>query len=113
MRISGAELQLFMNEAWPDPETGDWYWDHDLFDGDPDPETVYDTDDLGPLLYGGRDTDPTGGEGYDLARLIRRWRKTRSSEVITVVVPKDRLAALKDWMRQNGATELKAGKTGR
>lgn len=84
MKVKGRELQQFMNEAWP---SEDWFWDHDLFE-DPDPDETYDTDDIGPLMYQGRD-DVRRTE-LDLAVLIRKWRKERDFDVFTVTVPKDK-----------------------
>ncbi|MTJ93884.1 MAG: hypothetical protein F8N36_13650 [Desulfovibrio sp.] len=94
MKIKGAELKSFLDEAWPQP-FDDWFWDHDIFDGDPDPETVYDTDDLGPIMHQGSGEDPTRGDGYDLAKLIRRWRKERDFDVLMVTVPKARTEEIK------------------
>lgn len=110
MRVSGAELHLFMQEGWPKiPSEDDWFWDHDIFDDMPDLDTVYDTDDLGPILFQGRDRDqdPTRGEGYCVARLIRKWRRERDSEIMILAVPKDKVAQLKAWMRENKARQVR------
>jgi len=98
VKIKGNELQAFMNEAWPGD---DWYWDHELFE-DPEPDVEYDTDEIGPVQYQGSDIDPTNGDGYDLATLIRRWRRNRDYDVVTVLVPKGNGDAFKALMKQSG-----------
>jgi hypothetical protein len=84
MKIKGAELQQFTEEAWPGE---DWYWDHGLFD-EPDLDETYETDDVGPILYQGLGDDPSGGKGYDLGALIRKWRKARDFDQFTIQVKK-------------------------
>lgn len=85
MKIKGGELALFIAEAWPGD---DWYWDHEEFDGDPDPEAAYDTADLGGIYFQGRGEDPTHGSGYSLSALIKKWRTARTYDVMTIIVPK-------------------------
>lgn len=99
MKIKGNELLLWMNDGWPE---GDWCWDHELFDDEPDPDTTYDTDELGGLFWQGIGDDPTNGEGLDIAKLIRRWRKERSFDVLTIEVPKDKTEAAKAALKQMG-----------
>lgn len=108
MKISGAELKAFMDEGWPQPDD-DWYWDHDVFDGDPDPSPgmTYETDDLGPIHYQGSKADPTDGEGYDLGACIRQWRKQRDGELLTILVPKARVSEFKKALKTFGATVQK------
>jgi len=103
MKIKGGELKLWMDEDWPGDE---YYWDHDLFDDAPDPAENYDTDDLGALLYQGRDEDPTGGDGLALDKLIRRWRKTTGKTVFTVAVPKEKEAEFKAYIKSLGGSTL-------
>lgn len=93
MKVKGDELAAFVAHGWPKPED-DWYWDHDCFD-EPDPSAVYETDEIGPVQHQGDGTDPTNGAGYNLATLIKRWRKERDYDVLTVEVPK----ALTDAVR--------------
>ncbi|QIG74000.1 hypothetical protein PP935_gp225 [Rhizobium phage RHph_N34] len=101
MKIKGAELTLFLETGWPQPEDH-YYWDHDLFvdrdNGDPDPEVTYDTDELGPIFYQGPDPDPTGKDGLDLAKLIRKWRKTQTTESFVVEVPKGKRDELVEFL---------------
>jgi hypothetical protein len=101
MKVKGYELQQFMDEAWPGD---DWFWDHDLFE-EPDPNSIYDTDEIGPVLYGGampeRD-DPTDGHGHDLAVLLRRWRKARTTSSLLVECPKDRVDAVVAAIKEMG-----------
>lgn len=102
MQIKGVELAAFMKEAWPDsgtPQEDDWFWDHDLFDDQPHVDMSYDTDDLGPIQYQGNGEDPTSGEGYDIARLIRKWRKTRDCDILAVAVPREKVAEFKDNLK--------------
>jgi hypothetical protein len=106
MKIKGAELQQFMNTGWPQPD-GDWFWDHEEFDethcsSDPDPAETYDTNALGSIMYQGSGVDPTNGDGYDLARLIRRWRKEQNCVTITISVPKEKLADCKFALKRLG-----------
>ena len=103
MKIKGGELKLWMDEDWPGD---DYYWDHELFDDEPDVELTYDTDDLGALLYQGRDEDPTGGDGLDLAKMIRRWRKTTGKAVFSVAVPKDKQDEFKAYVKSVGCSML-------
>lgn len=94
MKIKGDELITFMAEAWPQP-VDDWYWDHECFDGDPEPDAVYETDEIGPIQHQGRGDDPTNGDGHNLATLIKRWRKARDFDVFTVDAPKVHVAAIR------------------
>ena len=96
MKVKGSELQQFMDQAWP---SDDWYWDHDVFE-EPDPDETYDTDDIGDLLYQGKDPD----QPYylDLAALIRKWRKNRDFDIITVLVPRGNGDAFKELVKQAG-----------
>lgn len=99
MKIKGAELIEFMNTGWPGGEDDmDWYWDHDLFE-QPDPTATYDTEDIGPLYYQGKGKDPTDGNGRDLARLIRAWRKKRTTDLFVVRVPKGKEDELKAFLK--------------
>jgi len=103
MKIKGGELKLWMDEDWPGD---DYYWDHELFDDEPDVELTYDTDDLGALLCQGREKDPTGGDGLDLAKMIRRWRKTTGKAVFSVAVPKDKQDEFKAYVKSLGCSML-------
>ena len=82
MKITGSELQQFMEHGWPGD---DWYWDHDAFE-EPEPSATYDTDEIGPLLYQGK--DPHDGSELDIGRLIRAWRKARDFDLFTITVKK-------------------------
>ena len=93
MKVKGDELIAFVEQAWPKPEE-DWYWDHECFDH-PDPSAVYDTDEIGPVQYQGHEEDPTNNNGYNLATLIKRWRKDRDYDVLTVEVPKAQTDAVR------------------
>ena len=94
MKIKGSELALWMDSGWPKPED-DWYWDHDLFDDKPDPEIQYDTDELGGVIYQGSGEDPSHGEGLDIGKLIRKWRKERDFDVLTITVSKGQTESVK------------------
>lgn len=94
MKVKGDELLAFISEAWPQPED-DWYWDHEAFEGDPEPGEEYETDDIGPIQHQGRGDDPTGGDGHNLATLIKRWRKARDYDVLSVEVPKAKSEAVR------------------
>lgn len=102
MKIKGSELIAFLREGWPQPED-DWYWDHDVFD-EPNPGETYDTDEIGGIHFQGGSEDPTKGEGYDLAALIRRWRKNSTHKVITVSIPKDRFNEFKSFLKSIGGS---------
>lgn len=98
MKIKGSELQLFMDNGWPGD---DWYWDHDVFD-DPDPDASYDTDEIGPLMYQGRDRPDLYTVELDLGSLIRKWRKNRDFDPVTVLVPKGNGDAFRELMKVSG-----------
>jgi len=102
MKIKGNELQEFMNDAWPGGD--DYYWDHDEFDDRPDPAVEYDTEALGNLHWQGRKDDPTDGEGLDLSKLIREWRKSRTHDLLSVYVPKEKLVEFKAFLKTIKAT---------
>jgi len=93
MKIKGSELIEFMVAGWPQPEEN-WYWDHQLFE-EPEPDQTYDTDEIGPIFHQGMSPDPTNGDGYDLAKLIRAWRKARDYDVLTITVLKAKTEAVK------------------
>ncbi|QGZ14247.1 hypothetical protein PP940_gp184 [Rhizobium phage RL2RES] len=100
MKIIGSELILFLREAWPEPHDN-WYWDNDLFedrpDGEPDPVKFYDTDELGPIMYQGPGDDPSNG-GYDIAKLVRKWRKEKTTEIYSVEIPKGKKDELVEFL---------------
>ena len=101
MKVTGAELLQFMNSGWPKPEE-DFYWDHDVFE-DPDPEATYDTDDIGGIYYQGKGDDPTpNGNGWDLATLIKKWRKARDFTVLSISIPKGREDDVRAALAQMG-----------
>jgi hypothetical protein len=83
MKLTGAELQQFMDHGWPGDE---WYWDHEAFDAMPDPAATYNTDDLGPLIYQGSELDRP--DNLDLGRLVTKWRKARDFDLFTITVKK-------------------------
>lgn len=88
MKINGAELADFVENGWPGD---DYYWETDLFEDTPGnipvPGETYDTEDLGPLFWQGKGPDPTDGQGLDIARVIRAWRKSRDTRLVLVRVP--------------------------
>lgn len=90
MKISGLELIDFINNGFPEDEDDIYafYWDHEEFDESPDPNKIYDTDDLGHIFYQGAHTDPTNGEGYDTSKLIKAWRERKTHEIFEIKVPK-------------------------
>lgn len=109
MKIKGAELQLFINEGWPGagtPEEANWYWDHDVFDEDPDPGETYDTDDLGPIRWQGLSSEDQKDIALDKA--IRAWRKARKFDSLIVDVPKDQRAAFDAFLKEIGGKILKS-----
>lgn len=101
MKIKGAELAAFIKEGWPEPEN-DWYWDHDLFDDEPDANTTYDTAEIEGLFYQGSGDDPTDGFGHPLDGLIRKWRKTRTHDILIVSVPKERVDKFRAFIADIG-----------
>lgn len=110
MQIKGVELEAFMHEAWPGsgtPQEHDWYWDHDLFDEFPEADITYDTDDLGSIMYQGSGVDPTNGSGYDLAKLLKAWRKSRTHDIISIDVPKDKMGDFKAYLKSIQGSVLK------
>lgn len=88
MKVKGDELLIWMEEDWPG-EDDEFCWNHEAFENEPDPTAIYDTDEFS-IIYQGAGEDPTKGAGHDLAKLIRAWRKKRSFEIFTIVVPKER-----------------------
>jgi hypothetical protein len=103
MKILGAELKLWMDEAWPGD---DFYWDHDVFET-PAPETTYDTDDLGRVKWQGRrEDDPTRGHDLLLDDLILKWRKTNGMKTLMVSLPKDQEKAFKHELEKLGGKIL-------
>ena len=111
MKIKGAELKIWMDEAWPGNapgQEGNWYWDHDLFDAEPDPEVIYDTDEIGNIYWQGPANDnPVGRDGVDIAKLIRKWQKERDFDIITYRVAKDKADEFRAMAKQFGCTEGK------
>lgn len=104
MKILGSELSKFITEAWPDPEDS-WYWDHDKFEDEPEENVLYDTDDLGPIIWQGEDNDPTDGEDIDLEKAIKKWRKTRNKDMFTVWIPKDKTEEFLNCVKSIGGTK--------
>lgn len=103
MKIKGSELSLWVAEGWPGD---DWYWDHGEFDAEPDPARTYDTELLGGILWQGSASDPSDGEGLDLGALIRKWRKARTNDVITVLIPKGHTESLRLVIAELGGRVL-------
>jgi hypothetical protein len=80
------------------PQADDWYWDHDLFDELPEPNAIIDTDDLGSIRYQGDGEDPAP-DGFDVAVLIRKWRKLQTNDLLMVYVPKEHNEAFKQFLK--------------
>lgn len=105
MKILGAELLEFINSGWPGVDTGqddDWFWEHDLFDGDPEPTERYDTDDIGPLIYQGPSSETPAVTELDLATLIRRWRKAKTHDTVVVQIDRSKMSDFKAALAQFG-----------
>jgi hypothetical protein len=102
MKIKGSELLDWMNTDWPG-HGDDFCWEHDCFDSEPELDAVYDTSEFS-ISYQGDGEDPTGGEGYDLGKLIRAWRKRRSFDVLTVTVPKHLTEIVIRTLKEIGAS---------
>lgn len=93
MKITGSELQLFIDQFWP---SDDWYWDHEEFDDNPDPLKTYYTDMLGDLYWQGKpDECPVESKEISLDRLINKWRKERDFDLLTISIPKGQLDVVK------------------
>jgi len=101
MKIKGSELQFFMDDGWPGD---DWYLECN-FDF-PDPDEEYDTADM-EICYQGRNHDPSFD--YDLGKLIRKWRKTRTSAFLTVIVPKASEDALRSAIASVAGAKIQGG----
>ena len=101
MKIKGSELRFFMDDGWPGD---DWYLESD-FD-EPDPDEEYDTADM-EFCYQGRDLN--GSLDYDLGKLIRKWRKTRTSAFLTVIVPKASEDALRSAIASVPGAKIQGG----
>jgi hypothetical protein len=106
MRIKGHELAEWMNTGWP---SDDWYWEHDLFDEEPDPDATYDTAEIDGLLYQGRDPDVKDLPSIDT--LIRRWRKSRDFVAIAVDCPKGAEAEIRAYLKSKGCKIASKEKT--
>ena len=95
MKISGRELQKFLDEGWPDDN---WY----LEDG-PDEihdENIYETLEFDAVRWQGLGEDPSpDSDGLSLTTLIKKWRKTRTSTIFVVVVPTDRVDDFKTYCK--------------
>jgi hypothetical protein len=112
MKVTGAEFREWFEGHFPDgfymdgssdgPElhtdSGEWLIA---------PDELVDPDDYGGLFWDGRDCapgtpDPTKGEGMNFSTAIKRWRKTRDFDVITLRVPKARVSEVTDAIRVMG-----------
>lgn len=102
MDIKGAELALFENEAFPNG----YYWDHELYSDEPDPDKFYDTNEIeGPYWIGEDSSIPEGMDRYlDLDTLINAWRATRDHDVAVIRIPsRDGVAASAEDIRAAAA----------
>ena len=102
MKVKGNELPAWIESDWPGQD-GDFYWEHDCFDSDPEPDVLYDTSAF-CIMYQGDGEDPTHGEGYDLGKLIRAWRKRRSFDILTVTVPRHLTEIVIETLKEIGAS---------
>lgn len=91
MKIKGIELNAFMDQAWPGD---DWYWQHDLFDEYPEPEVIYDTNELSDLFWQGAGNR----DSLSLESLIRQWRKSKVSTDFVVTVPNEHVEQFKQYI---------------
>lgn len=105
MKIKGAELSAFLSDEsswWPQPP-GDWFMELDK--GMIDQQMIYETSEIGGFVfYMGREEDPTDGEGYDISKFIRRWRKSRSHTFFAASIPNDRVEEFKAFVKSIGGT---------
>ena len=93
MKAKGAEIFDFYTNGWPEG----WYHD------DNELEIVSETDGVTSILKPGEEYDlslfgvlvPEGGisvvdaEGFDTA--FRRWKRAKTTAIVVVEVPKDKL----------------------
>ncbi len=122
--VPAAELAAFMNAGWP----GDaWYLsDHAEYLW----ETTFTTGALGHL-YEARDPaallhlhdydgcvrwqgpghDPTGGRGYRLSDLFRRWQRKRQDVIVIAYVPREKQAGVTAALREAGCLLLSGDET--
>ncbi|MFG1413432.1 hypothetical protein V5G24_20180 [Xanthobacter sp. VTT E-85241] len=110
MKIKGSELILFTEQGWPGAGTEaaeDWYWDSPFEEIEPD--QTYDTSDFEEIRYQGRGEDPTSGEGYDVTKSIRAWRRSRDFTTLTVTVTKSAEADLRGALSAIGAKIISEG----
>lgn len=106
MKITGHEFLEWFETAWPGE---DWYhddWSEEAFDretGDlKDADAVYDVADLGHVYWQGVGPDPTDGDGLYIDKLIRKWRKNKTTFSVYVTGPKEELIKITELARQNG-----------
>lgn len=97
MKITGKELQEWINHGWPGD---DWYWEHDLFEIEPIPTEIYDTSEIDGLFYQGKDPDQRDLPSIDA--MIRKWRKSRDYVVIVIDCPKSVESEVRDYLRSKG-----------
>lgn len=108
MKISGHEFKDFYDNGWP----GDnWYHDYDddasiFFDNEGeliDLDRVYDSDDLGTIVWQGPEIDdPTHSEGMSIAAAIKKWRKQKTTFSFVVSGPKENGDALRKELIARG-----------
>lgn len=97
MKIKGGELQKWMDEGWPGD---DWYWEHELFDDNPEPDQSYDTGDINGLYYQGK--SPEVRELPSIDTLIRRWRRSRDFALLSVDCPKAVEDEIREYLKLKG-----------
>jgi hypothetical protein len=113
MKISGAEFIDWYDNHWP----GDnWYHDDaniEIHDDEGawllDPAEMYDIDDLGAILYQGPDDHPDAAmaDTSTLAGWIRKYRKARDFDVLTVTCPKELTATVKETLAAVKGVKIK------
>lgn len=90
MKVKGAELNLFLDEGWPQQDA--WWEDHEEeFDSEPfDPDTVFDLTRAGVICFPMPGPDSHLRDGVkDFEKVFRAWRKSSKSTVLSVTVLKE------------------------
>lgn len=106
MKCSGAEFKRFYadTDAWPE---GRYHDDTDiavdgvLDDGSVDlltiPDTAVVTFTCGYVMDPGKEEDVGSFVNH-----FKKWHRVQSHQFLAVEVPKDKLGAVKDWLKSQG-----------
>lgn len=107
IKTNGAELKAFLRDDWSKWSSGNYYEDDEieingnLIDGRSDELDLKDVENSAQVkILSGTVYDEDCNEICSLETQFKRWKKRQTHETLVIEIPKDRVDALKNFVKQ-------------